>query len=98
MDKEKAAKSLAAVPEQNVFWCHGGRVLRDMKELRDALVEISDDEFTYHSNDIKKDFSNWVRDVIGDEALAADLESATNREQAARVVEDRYTLLLNCIE
>jgi len=86
-------KYLANVPEEYVFWTHDGNNLRDMKDLKDALANMSDEIFYYHSNEYKKDFSNWVRDIIGDETLAHDLEIAANREQASRIVSERYNYL-----
>jgi hypothetical protein len=92
--KSQARKFLARVPEQSLFWCNDGNILRDLRELGGALAVMSDQTFTYHSNDEKKDFSNWIRDVIGDKNLAQTLESATSREQAARIVEERCSLLV----
>jgi len=37
---------------------------------------MNEETFGYHSNETKSDFSNWVKDVIGDEKLAADLKRA----------------------
>jgi len=88
-----AERYLAKVPEGNVFWSHDGRVLRDMKDLKDALADMSDHVFSYHLNEMRNDFSNWVKDVIGDQKLARDLEKASNREQAAKMVDERYSLL-----
>jgi len=93
--KSQAQKFLAKVPEQNVFWCSDGSVFRDIKELRDALAVMSDQTFYYHSNEEKKDFSKWVRDVVGDEKLAENLEVAPDREQAAKIVEERCSLLVS---
>ena len=91
--KSRARKFLAQVPEQCVFWCNDGNILRDLKELGNALVSMSDQTFAYHCNDVKKDFSNWIRDVVGDTSLARSLESANSRKQAASLVEDRCLLL-----
>ncbi len=93
--KTQAKQFLARVPEDNVFWCNDGQVLRDINELRSALTAMSDQTFSYHSNGEKKDFSNWIRDVVGDEKLAQTLETAPDREQAARIVEERCILLAN---
>lgn len=93
IQKSEAEKFLANVPEQYVFWCNDGRVLRDMKELGEALTSMADETFAYHSNEAKKDFSNWVRDIIGDEKLAKDLEKPLTRAQAAKIVADRVALL-----
>ncbi len=93
IEKTQIEKFLAKVPDEFAFWSHDGRVLRDMKDLKDGLANMSDQDFAYHSNDVKKDFSKWVRDIIGDEKLAYDLEMASSRELAARIVEERYTFL-----
>ena len=91
--KEQAQKFLSQVPEEYVFRCQDGRVLRDMKELAEALTTMTDETFAYHSNIEKKDFSNWVRDIIGDEKLASDLGKATIRTQAAKQAATRVDVL-----
>lgn len=91
--KEEAQKFLANVPEEYAFWCRDGRILRNLSELRDALDSMTDESFVHHSNAEKQDFSNWVRDVIGDERLAKDLGKATNRARAAKLVASRISIL-----
>ena len=93
MLKENAQRLLSKVPEEKIFWCQDGRVFTDMKELAEALTTMTDEFFSYHSNVEKKDFINWVRDVIGDEKLAKDLEQATSRTQAAEQVSSRVDVL-----
>jgi len=95
--KYDAQKFLTLVPEEYVFRCHDGRILKNMKELREALAVMADETFAYHSNSEKKDFSNWVRDVIGDEKLAKDLENALDRNQAARIVASRIDILTKAL-
>ena len=91
--KQQAQKFLAKVPEEYVFWCCDGRILRDMQELADSLSNMSDETFAYHCNSERKDFSNWVRDIIGDQKLAQDLEQALSQVQAAECVAARLALL-----
>ncbi len=91
--RQDAEKLLAKVPEQFVFWCNDGRILHDMKELAEALTSMTDETFAYYSNDYKKDFGNWVRDVIGDQKLAGDLDKSLSRTEAARVVAKRLAFL-----
>ena len=91
--KKEATKFLAEVPPEYVFWCHDGRTLRDMKELGKALSTMTEETFAYHVNMEKNDFSNWVRDVIGDEKLASNLQRARNRVQAANQVTSRISVL-----
>ena len=54
---------------------------------------MSDETYSYHVNEEKFDFSMWVKDVIGDDDLANNLESATTRAQAARYVSNRLAQL-----
>ena len=95
--KHDAQKLLAIVPEEYVFRCHDGRVLKNMKELEEALATMADETFAYHSNSEKKDFSSWVRDIVGDEKLAKDLENALDRNQAARIVASRVDILTKAL-
>jgi hypothetical protein len=95
--KYDAQKFLAIVPEEYVFRCHDGRILKDMKELLEALAVMANEIFAYHSNSEKKDFSNWVRDIIGDEKLAKDLENALDRNHAARIVTSRIDILTKAL-
>ncbi len=93
MSKEQAVKLLSKVPEEHAFWCHDGSIFRDIKELAEGLVTMSDEVFAYHANPEKNDFSNWVRDVIKDEKLARDLMNSSDREQAAKRVAERVDYL-----
>jgi len=93
MKKGEAARLLGNVPEEYLFWCNDGRQLRNMKELAEALANMSDETFAYHSNAMKNDFSAWVRNIIKDEKLARDLDDFTSRTQAARIVADRVAAL-----
>jgi len=84
---------LADVPEEYVFWCCDGRILKNLRELCDALGAMSDDTFTYHVNAAKNDFHNWVKDIIKDDALASDLLKAADTKTAVTVVMERIAFL-----
>ena len=91
--KEEAQRRLGNVPEEYVFFCKDGRVLRNLGELRDALGTMSDELFSYHVNKEKNDFMNWVRDVVKDEALAKQLSKANRPRKAADVVKEEIKFL-----
>ena|SRR3990170_5888201 len=93
INADSALKILGDVPEDKVFWCSDGRVLKNLAELSIALAEMSDETFSYHSNDTKTDFSNWVKDVIGDEKLSIDLQKGGSRLRASKAVFDRIAWL-----
>ena len=88
-----AEKWLGNVPEGQRFWCQDGKLLKNLPELEAALADMSEETFRYHSNETKNDFSNWVKDVIGDEKLARDLLKSTTQAIAARSVASRIAWL-----
>lgn len=91
--KLEAEKMLGDVPEEKRFFCCDGQVFKNLQELVTALKGMKEETFRYHSNETKSDFSNWVRDVIGDEKLSKDLRKSTTQDQAARKVADRIAWL-----
>jgi hypothetical protein len=91
--KQEAKRFSADVPEEYVFRCCDGQILRNVKELGDALNTITDETYFFHANTKKNDFANWARDIIKDERLVKDLQKASNRAQAARLVASRRATL-----
>jgi hypothetical protein len=96
-EKPEAKKSskavLSKVPVEYVFWCNNGSTFSDLEELAAGLRAMSDETYTYHCNLDKQDFANWVRDVVEDEILAADLARAVNRIEAAECAAARIAIL-----
>lgn len=93
ISRQDAKKLLANVPEEYVFRSYDGSMLRNMRDLAQSLASMTDETFTYHSNEEKKDFSNWVRDIIGDQTLAKALEKSLDRNSAAGEVSRRLAFL-----
>jgi hypothetical protein len=84
---------LADVPQEFAFWVCDGQILKNLRELRDAFAVMNDYTFTYHVNDAKNDFHNWVKDIVRDDALASQLLKAGSPLAAVRVVTDRIAFL-----
>lgn len=93
VSKDDAKRRLGDVPDDKRFWCHDGKVIRNLRELRKALIDISDETFHYHLVEGKNDFSKWIREVVGDEKLANDLSKARSRIQASQAVAERISFL-----
>ena len=91
--KSKAKNFLGDVPEEHVFYFSDGNQARNLEDLQNTLVRMNDDTFNYHSNIEKSDFSNWVKDVVGDEELAQKLRKAKDRSRALTAVSDRVAFL-----
>ena len=80
---------LSDVAADKVFWCHDGRVMKNLDELGAALREMSEETFQYHVTADRNDFSKWVEDVIGDYELSAELKNSSTRNQAGKLLADR---------
>ena len=93
ISREEASRRLGDALDEKRFWCHDGRFIKSLKELSKALQDMSDETFRYHSGEGKSDFSNWVRDVIGDDKLARDLGKASSGVQASQAVAERVSFL-----
>jgi hypothetical protein len=96
--KSVAEKRLGEVSQEKQFWCHDGRYLKNLRELEAALEQMTEETFLYHVNEAKSDFSNWVRDVIGDEKLSRDLKKSATRAQSAKSVAARIVSLVKKME
>jgi hypothetical protein len=95
MTKTQAQKLLSDVPQDKVFWSHDGQVFKSLYELERGLNTMADEAYSYHANSEKNDFSIWIRQVIGDEILANDIEKTLNRQNAAMKVEERIHHLIS---
>ena len=87
--KEVYRSRLSDVPGEKIFRCNDGKDLRNLEELSVALSDLTEQVFSHHVTEQRNDFSNWVRDVIGDSTLAKNLTKATDRAQASQIVGDR---------
>ncbi|MFC1919637.1 DUF5752 family protein [Chloroflexota bacterium] len=91
--KNEASRRLGYVPEDKLFWCQDGRVIKNLAELEQALSDMSEETFFYHSGEERNDFCNWVKDVVGDNKLATDLSKAKSPSQAQKAVVTRISFL-----
>ena len=71
------------------FFCHDGYVIKNLDELAQYLNKMTEDVFQYHVNSEKNDFSNWIRDVIGDQKLASDLRKANSPLESSKILIDK---------
>jgi hypothetical protein len=93
ISKEEAKRRLGDVPDDKRFWCHDGKTIKNVRELRKALTDMSDETFHYHLREGRNDFSKWVREVVGDDKLAGDLGKTKSRIQASKAVAARISFL-----
>lgn len=77
-------KIFREVGNDKAFFTHKGPTLHSIHELANELETMSDESFSYHTTG-KNDFSNWVRDVLKDTELAAEIEHASKPKMATLV-------------
>ena len=93
--KEESKRYLGNIAPEQCFWVNNGPVLKNLEELANAIPQMSDETFNHHVNNEKNDFSNWIKDVIGDVNLANDLLSSKNKISAAKKIIARLNSLKN---
>ncbi|MCX6004258.1 MAG: hypothetical protein NT082_01065 [Chloroflexi bacterium] len=91
--KEDAQRVLRHVPDEKRFYCHDGKILNNIYELKIALEKMSDHTYNHHVTDEKNDFTRWVRDVLGDDKLSHDLAKSPNPKEASKIVAERISWL-----
>ena len=88
--KRAAAVVLADAPLDKCFWVNCGPILKNLRELREALADsISDEQFAYHVARDRNDFAVWVEEVLGDATCAKALRRARTRQASLRAVAAR---------
>ena len=91
--KDEARRYLCDVAPEQCFWINNGPVLKSLKELAEALPQLSNETFQHHVNKEKNDFNKWINDVIGDMQLANDLLSSRNKDSFLKKVSNRLNAL-----
>ena len=81
MEKKITDKGLVNASAEKCFWVHNGPILKNSKELLDALKKMKRPTFTHHVNKGKNDFSKWIKEVLGDNQLAEALEKARTKQE-----------------
>ncbi|MBU0624957.1 hypothetical protein KKF05_01295 [Patescibacteria group bacterium] len=90
MEKETAEHYLRDIePMWRAFWFHPHLLVKNLAEFCSGLEEIDDGVYLYHSQGHKNDLARWVREVVGDGALADQLEKVKTRKEAAQITAQR---------
>ena len=78
---EDRKKVYMNAPENKEFYAANGAVIRNLFELSDAVEHMDEHTFSHHVNESNNDFSSWVRDVVGEHALADRLNQSKDKHQ-----------------
>ncbi len=82
-------KYFADVEPEFRFWLGDGRVIKNLNELAHALRTMHNSTFFHHVNRDKNDFSNWIKEIIKDKALAEKVRNIKDSGEMAATIEAR---------
>lgn len=97
-EKEKLLGIISHCDEAYAFILANGIKLYSLHDLKDALEIMPEDLFRTHVTPYRNDFANWIRDVFKDYILAERISKATNKEEAAKIIEKRIEFLKSRID
>lgn len=66
-------KQMIHASDEQAFWLHDGPALHNLRDLKHALDNITDEQFDFHVGENKNHFASWVKDVLKDDACAEEL-------------------------
>jgi hypothetical protein len=70
MAKRKENRTKHSIPPEKYFMLCSGTAIKSIEELALMLDKITDEDFSFHVNEEKNDFANWIKDVFGNKELA----------------------------
>ena len=79
-------KILGHAPVEHEFVLTGGKRLQSVYDLIDELEHMHEDIFKAHVNELKHDFSTWVRDVFAEPDFAEDIQKIQNKIEMQRAL------------
>ncbi|MBW2971290.1 hypothetical protein KY320_03980 [Candidatus Woesearchaeota archaeon] len=89
MSLARAKRLLKVVGGKDSFWLCTNEDLRSLNTLAQALERVDDDVFRYHVNKYKNDFSDWVKDKIGDNDFAREISRIKTKDTLVRKLNEK---------
>jgi len=82
----KSEKEMAGIDPENYFWLDDNTPIRNLYELVEVLHKMGNITFKDYVNDKKNDFSEWVKNKLNDNELAAQLLKAKDKKETEAVI------------
>jgi hypothetical protein len=60
---------------------YDGSSIKNIQDLKKELARMDSDTFNYHVNFERNDFADWIKDALGDRALAARVRKARSKKE-----------------
>ena len=84
--KKTAKVPVNDVPSDKYFWMSDGRVLRNLRDLVNALESMDEKIFKHHVSGKKNDFAAWIKDVFGETKLATSIAKNKTASSIAKKI------------
>lgn len=81
-----SSKILGQAPKECEFYVSGGKKLKNVFELVDALEDMHEKVFKEHVNEMKNDFSSWIKDVFDEKHVANEIEKLNDRLETQKIL------------
>ena len=95
---KKARKILSDVHPDFSFKLVKGGELKNLEELLGSLKNMDNVSFSHHVTSDRNDFSNWIKDAIGDEDLSMAIEYCYDKLEVERIIRNRIIELQSTIQ
>jgi hypothetical protein len=83
---EKKEVKKAGIPPDKYFVLRSGTTIKDIESLALMLDSMDDSEFSFHVNDSKNDFANWIDDVFGRKDIADAIRPIKDKKESQIVL------------
>jgi hypothetical protein len=83
------ANLLENVKPENYFITKDGQKIRNISQLQKLLLNMKDDVFDHHTKQGRNDFSNWIRDIYKDRALADTVMLCRTKQSLAEKLKEK---------
>ncbi len=64
---------------EKAFWLKDGRTLKNLRELEQALENMSTETYKHHVTKNQNDFANWTENCLKDAKVTALLRTTKSR-------------------
>lgn len=79
--KKVRIKFIKRIPQEKKFVLCNGKFIANIKDLADVLGRLEDGTFAHHVNNERNDFSEWIKHIHQDHALAQKIQDIRERKK-----------------
>ena len=79
----------STLPHEKSFHIRNhGKTFRSLKELKENIDSISEEDFQFHMKNGNNDFAEWIKYVFNEEKLAASIKKIKTKKGFVKKLEE----------